>query len=126
MMMRRILFCVFLLGVWVQAASACPETHIAPILEQKGMEVVASSVSEGFSVVGSEHRCDCPVIVQNVQSTVSESSKSLIAASMEGSNALPMSSNPASIALAMHTSASSFIAHRSGQPPHQLALPLRL
>jgi hypothetical protein len=126
MIVRRILLLVFLLGIWAQAVSACPETHVAPGLEQKTMEVVASSVSGNVAAVGGEHRCDCPAIAQNVEATVSESSKYLLASYMEGSNAFPNSSNPASVALAVHTRVSSFIARRSGQPPHLLVLPLRL
>ena len=126
MLVRRILFFVFLLGTWAQAAGACTEAHAAPAPAQEAMQIAVPAVSEDFAVIGGEHRCDCPAIAQNVEATVSESSKYLLASYMEGCNAFPNSSNPASVALAVHSRASGFIARRSGQLPHLLALPLRL
>ena len=125
MIVRRILFFVFLLGTWAQAAGACTEAHAAPVLAQKAMEIAVPAVSEDFAVIGGEHRCECPAMVQNVQSTVSESSKFVLASYAEGAGVPPNSSNPDSLALAVRTRASSFIARRSGQPPYLLAFRLR-
>jgi hypothetical protein len=125
MILRRILFFALLLGAWVQSASACAETHGAPAPAQKAIEMAVPAVSEEFAVIGGEHRCECPVMVQDLQSAVSESSKYLLASYVEGSSAFLNSPNPASVALAMRTRASSFIARRSGQPPYLLAPRLR-
>jgi hypothetical protein len=125
MILRRILFFAFLLGAWVQSASACPETHVAPAPAQNAMEIAFPAASEDFAVIGGEHRCECPVMAQNLQSAVSESSKHLLASYVEGSSAFLSSSNPASVALAVHTRVLSFVARRTGQPPYLLALRLR-
>jgi hypothetical protein len=126
MIVRRILFFVFLLGTWAQAAGACTEAHAAPAPVQQAMEIALPAVSEDFAVIGARHCCECPAIVQNVQLTASESSKFLLASYVEGAGGVPNSSNPGSVALAVRTRASSFIARRSAQSPYLLALPLRL
>jgi hypothetical protein len=125
MIIRCILFLVVLLGTWLQSASACPEAHVAAAPAQKAMEIAASVVSGDFAVIGGEHRCECPTAIQNAQSAVSESSKSLLVSTVEGGGAFLNPSNPNSVALAECTRASSFIARPSGRPPYLLVSHLR-
>jgi hypothetical protein len=131
MIVRRILFFVFLLGAWVQSASACTEALIGPatahdpVIAQERMESTVLIGAENGAVIGGEHRCECPDMLQNVQSVVSESGKSALASYVEGASAFLISSNPGSIALAVHTRASSFIARRSAPPPYLLVPRLR-
>lgn len=126
MAVRHILFIVFLLGIWGQAAgSVCPEAHIALTPAQKVMEITAPAVSGDFAAIGGEHRCECSATVQNAQSMASKSSKSLVASYMEGAGAFLNPSKPGSVALAVQSRASSFIARRAGQPPYLLVPRLR-
>jgi hypothetical protein len=126
MTVRRILLIVFLLGIWGQAAaSVCPEAHVAVAPAQKALEIAVPAVAEEFATIGGEHRCGCPARIQDAHAAVSESGKSLFVSYVEGADAFPNSSNPDSIALAVHASASSFIARHSGQPPYLLASRLR-
>jgi hypothetical protein len=121
MIVRRILLIIFLLGIWAQSASACPDAHVAVAPAQTELNVAVPALSEGLATIGSEHRCECPAIVQNAQAVVSESGKSLIVSYVEGASAFLISPNPDSVALAVHTRASSFIARHPGQPPYLLA-----
>ena len=125
MIVRRILFFAFLLGAWIQSASACTEAHVPSAAARQAMEIAVPVVTEDFAIIGGEHRCECPAMVQNAQSAVSESSKFLLASYVEGASASLHSSNPASVALAVYSRASSFIAHRSVQPPYLLIPRLR-
>jgi len=125
MTVRRILFLAFLLGTWGHAAGACPEAHIALAPAQKVMEITAPAVSEDFAAIGGEHRCECSATVQNAQSVISESGKSLLAPSVEGVGVFLNPSNPRSIALAERNRASSFIARPFGRPPYLLVSRLR-
>jgi hypothetical protein len=125
MVIRQILFFVVLLGAWVQSASACPEAHVAPAPAQKVMEFTVSAVFENFAAIGGEHRCECRATIQNAQSVVSESGKSLLASYARGSGAFPNPSILNSIALAERNRASSSIARPSGRPPYLLVSRLR-
>jgi hypothetical protein len=125
MIVGRILSFVFLLGIWAQAASACPEAQGAATLPQTAIEIAASPVSGNFVPIGAERNCECCAVAQDPQSIVCESSKSLIVSYSEGGIAVPNASNPDSIALAMHTRASGFIARRSAPPPYLLTPRLR-
>lgn len=125
MIVRRILFFAFLLGTWAQATGACVDAHFPPTLAQNPMGFAAPAISEDFAVIGGEHRCECPATGQDAQSAVSGSSKSLLASYVEGAGVLLNSSNPASVAPAVRTRASSYIARSSGRPPYLLVSHLR-
>jgi len=126
MNMWRILIILSLLGIWGQAAGACPEAHVAPAAAQTAMEVAIPIVAEDFAVIGCEHHCESPAIVRSAQAVVSESGKSLIASYVEDAGASFLnSSNPTSVALAVHARASSFSARHPAQPPYLLASRLR-
>jgi hypothetical protein len=125
MMVTRILFFILLFGIWGQAASTCPEAHVAPAAAQKAIEIAASAVSEDFAAIGGGHHCECPATIQNAQSVVSESSKFLLVSHVEGAGALLNSSNPPSVAPAERNRASSFLARPSGRPPYLLVSRLR-
>ncbi len=125
MIVRRILLFVFLLGIWAQAASACPEEHVAPALAQQQTEIAVQAVSEDLAVIGARHCCECPAIVQNVQSTISEPGKFLLASCAEGAGVLLNPSYPELATLAVRTRASSYIVRHSAQPPYLLAPRLR-
>jgi hypothetical protein len=64
-------------------------------------------------------------MAQDPQSEVSDSSKALFVSYVEGASAFPNSLNPASVALAEFTRASSFISRHAGQPPYLLTPRLR-
>ena len=122
---RVLLFIFFLLGIWVQSASACTDAHVALAPAQKAFGIAVPAVSEDFVVIGSEQRCECPAMAQNAQSAVSESSKSPVLSYTEGADAFPYPSNPDSVEFAVHARASSFNARRSAQPPYLLVPRLR-
>jgi hypothetical protein len=125
MIVRRILFFAFLLGAWIQSASACTEAHVLSAAAQQAMEIAVPVVTEDFAIIGCEHRCECSAAMQSAQSAVPESGKSLLASYVEGASAFLISSNPDFVALALRTRASSYIARRSAQPPYLLVPRLR-
>lgn len=118
MILRRILFVVFLLGVWVQSASACQESPGVHEPVHLSMGNPALPVAGDFTNIGGDQRCECPAAIQNAESVVSETSKSLLAPYLEGADAFPYPSNLDAAAVAMRTRASSFIARRSELPPY--------
>lgn len=125
--MVRIALLLFgiLLGTWAQSASACPEAQGAAMLHQTAIELAAFPVTENLGAIGAERNRECCAVVQDPQSIVCESSKSLIASFSEGGIAVPNVPNPDSIAVAMHTRASDFIARHSALPPYLLVPRLR-
>lgn len=124
MILKRILFFFFLLGIWGQAASACPEAHVASAAAWAAMEITVSA-SEDFVATGGEHRCECPATVQNAKALVSESDRFLLASYVAGAGALLNLSNPRSIALAERNRESSYISRPFGRPPYLLLSHLR-
>ena len=126
MSVKRILLIVFLLGIWGSAAaSVYPEAPVALAPAQHALHVAPPAVCEELVAIGSEHRCECPAVAQNAQMAVSESSKFLVVSYTEGAGTFLNLANPGSVALAAQSRASSFIAHRSGQPPYLLVSRLR-
>lgn len=115
----------FLLGIWGQAASACPEAHANSAAAQPAIEITVF-VPEGFVAVGGEHRCECPATIQNAQALVSGSDKSLLASYVAAAGSLLNPSNPSSLTLAERSRASDFIARPSGRPPFLLVSRLLL
>ncbi len=118
MTVRRILFIAFLLGVWVQSANACQESLGVHEPAHLLMGSPAMPVAGDFVSIGGDQRCECPAAIQNAESIVSETSKSLLAPCPEGADAFPYPSNLDAAAVAMRTRASSFIARRAELPPY--------
>ncbi|MFY9315917.1 MAG: hypothetical protein WAO95_10200 [Burkholderiales bacterium] len=91
----------------------------------QAVEFGAPVTIDALAAIGVDQRCECPAIVQDVQAALPESGRSFLLAHEAGAGAVLSSSNPRSVALAMHASASSFIARRSVQPPYLLIPRLR-
>lgn len=123
MILGRILLFAVLLTAWAQAARACAEPPAAPT--QTAMEIAVAPVLGENASIGEEQRCECPAILQNALSAVTDSSKVWHASYGRGSGALANSPNPISIALAAHTRASSFIVRHPAPSPYLLAPRLR-
>lgn len=123
-MVKQILFFAFLLGIWGQATSACPEAHVALAAPQEAMEITVSA-SMDFAIAGGERRCECPTDLQGVQPFVSESDKSFLAPYLGEGGAFLSPSNPNSVALAERSRAFSFIARPSGRPLYLFVSRLR-
>lgn len=118
MILRRILLAVFLLGVWVQSASACQESLGVHEPAHLLTGSPALPVAGDFANIGGDQRCECPASMQNMESAVSESGKSPLAPYLEGADAFPYPSNLDAAAVATRTRASSFIARRAELPPY--------
>lgn len=117
---------VFLLAFWVQPASGCSEAQVAALpAHHMALEIAVPAVTGNIVGIGGDQRCECPVIEQDAQAVVSESSKDLIVPYEEGADASPNPFNAASLALAEYSRASSFIARRSEQPPYLINPRLR-
>ena len=126
MITRRILFFLLLLGIWGQAASACPEAHFAPAASRVGFEIAVSVNSEDFAGIAGEHRCECPAMVQNAQAALSESAKSLLVPYVKGSGAFLNPPNPRLAALAERNRATGSTTRPSGRPWYLFVSRLRL
>lgn len=124
MIARRIVFFVFLLGVWGQATSACPEAHVASVAAHAAMEITVFP-PEDFTAAGGEQRCECPAAIRSAQALVSETDKSLLTSLAQGTDAFLNSSNPNSVTLSERSRASGLIARPSGRPPYLLLPRLR-
>ncbi len=121
MIVRRILFIVFLLGVWVQSANACPESLGSHEQGHAAAGVLVPAVAGDFAVIGGEQRCECPASMQSMQSAVSEYGKSLLAFNGADAGSVLHRASPDSMLLAMHVRAESFLARRAALP---LSLPV--
>jgi hypothetical protein len=117
MTVRCILLFLLLLGIWGQAASACPEPHVTSAAAQPAIEITVS-VLDGYMAGDREQRCECPATIQDAQALVSESNKSLLESYAAGAGSFlnPLSLN--SEALAARSRASAVIARSSGRPPY--------
>lgn len=125
-MVRLIFFVfVFLLGTWVQSTGACPEAYVAPAPAQKAIPIAVSAVSGDFAAIEGDHRCECSATMQDAQSIVSNSAKSLLSSYAGGSSVFLNPLNPPSVAPAERDRATSFLARPSGRPPYLLLSHLR-
>lgn len=116
---------VFLLGIWGQAAGACPEAHAKLPAAQPAIEITVS-VPKGFVAFGGENRCECPAAIQNAQALVSETDKSLLAACAVEAGAFLNSSHPKAAALAERSRASVISTRPSRHPTFLLVSRLLL
>lgn len=124
-MVKQILFFAFLLGIWGQATSACPEAPVASAAPRAAMEIAVSASEDLATAAGGERRCECPTGLQGVQPFVSESDKSFLAPYLGEGGAFLSPSNPNSVALAERSRSSSFIARPSGRPLYLFVSRLR-
>jgi len=121
MIVRRILFIVFLLGVWVQSAGACQEPLGLHEPEHALVPIPVSAATGEFADIGGDQRCECPASIQNVESAVSERGKSSLASIEADVGAVLHRAGPDPILLAVGVRAASFLARRAAQP---LSLPV--
>ena len=120
MMLLRILFIGFLLGIGTHSANAC----VGMLGAHEPAHIVATfalgSVHGDVAAIGTEQRCECPSVMSNAALAVSESSKPLLAPYVESTEASPYPSNFDAAAVAMRSCASSYIARRSELAPYLL------
>ncbi len=116
MLVRRLLFILFLLGVWVQSANACQESLASHDQGHAVTGVIVPVIAGDFAVIGGEQHCECPAVLQSAESVVSEPGKSLLAFIGANAGAALHRAGEDPLLPVENVRAESYLARRATQP----------